>query len=268
MNDVSQTATQTQSEWGRGWPIVFSSLVGIALCLSPLPYWALIVIGSELAAEFGWSRATITAGFLYMTAGVLVGAPLAGQLVDRFGSRRVLLPSIVALSVGTCLFSQMTANPAVFYGIFFFTAFLGAGTLPITWSKAIVNNFDRYRGLALGIALTGTGLYGFLAPTYIQSFIDNFGWRWAYISVGVLPMLLSFPLAFLLFRDRKEEAALKSIIKGADTKKIFLISSLVAVVLFFTMTYAIKNIWSGFCHYLDERSSRGLRFLCLPPRQN
>ena len=241
MNDVSQTATQTQSEWGRGWPIVFSSLVGIALCLSPLPYWALIVIGSELAAEFGWSRATITAGFLYMTAGVLVGAPLAGQLVDRFGSRRVLLPSIVALSVGTCLFSQMTANPAVFYGIFFFTAFLGAGTLPITWSKAIVNNFDRYRGLALGIALTGTGLYGFLAPTYIQSFIDNFGWRWAYISVGVLPMLLSFPLAFFLFRDRKEEAALKSIVKGTDTKKIFLISSLVAVVLFFTMTYAIKT---------------------------
>jgi len=98
-----------------------------------------------------------------MTSGVLIGAPVAGQLVDRYGARRVLLPSIVALGLGTIGFSMMTADPRVFYLIFFVTAVLGSATLPITWTKAIVNNFDRHRGLALGIALTGTGLYGFVA---------------------------------------------------------------------------------------------------------
>lgn len=238
MTEITQTGS---GEWARGWPIVLASLIGIALCLSPLPYWALIVIGSELGKEFGWSRQIITAGFLYMTAGVLVGAPIAGQLVDKFGARKVLLPSIVALSVGTCAFSLMSANPIIFYTIFFFTAFFGAATLPITWSKAIVNNFDQHRGLALGIALTGTGLYGFLAPTYIQTFIENVGWRGAYIAVGVLPLIFSLPLAFFLFRDHKEETALAATETKGGQIKTYGKGLLLAVPLFAAMTWIITT---------------------------
>jgi MFS family permease len=197
-------------EWAKGWPIVLASLVGIMLCLSPVPYWALIIIGSELEAEFGWSRVMVSAGFLFMTAGVLIGAPVAGQLVDRYGARKVLLPSIIALGLGVMAFSQMTANPVVFYTIFFITAFLGSATLPITWSKAIVNNFDVNRGLALGIALTGTGIFGFFASPTIQALINAFGWRMAYICVGALPLLVSLPLAIWLFKDEKEDRQLAS----------------------------------------------------------
>jgi len=213
-------APSAKDEWARGWPIVLASLVGIALCLSPLPYWALIVIGEELAKEFKWTRQVITAGFLFMTAGVLIGAPVAGQLVDRYGARKILLPSILALGLGTATFSQMTANPNIFYLIFFVTAFLGSATLPITWSKAIVNNFDINRGLALGIALTGTGLFGFIATPSIQAMINAFGWRWAYVGVGLLPILISFPLAVFLFRDEKEDRQLASRIDQGDSKSL------------------------------------------------
>lgn len=209
-------AEPKQGEWARGWPIVLASLVGIALCLSPLPYWALIIIGPELAREFGWSREIITAGFLFMTSGVLIGAPVAGQLVDRYGARKVLLPSIVALGLGTMAFSQMTNDPRVFYLIFFVTAVFGSATLPITWTKAIVNNFDRYRGLALGIALTGTGLYGFVASPSIQAMINAFGWRWAYVGVGMLPLILSLPLAIMLFKDEKEDRQLADVDVSAE----------------------------------------------------
>jgi len=239
MNDISQT--DVSNEWRKGWPIILASLVGIALCLSPLPYWALIIIGSELSNEFGWSANTRNAGFLYMTAGVLIGAPVAGQLVDRFGSRRVLLPSIIFLSLGMCAFSMMTENPTTFYTIFFFTAFLGSGTLPITWTKAITNNFDEHRGLALGIALTGTGLFGFLAPTYIQSFIDGYGWRTAYIAVGVLPLIFSLPLAFMLFRDKKEDAAIAKVAKNSEGFRTIIIGVVVAIALFLSTIYTINN---------------------------
>jgi len=238
MTEITQTSN---NEWSKGWPIVLSSLIGIALCLSPLPYWALIIIGSELGKEFGWSREVITAGFLYMTAGVLVGAPVAGQLVDKFGARKVLLPSIVALSIGVSSFSLMTDNPVVFYAIFFLTAFFGSATLPITWSKAIVNNFDHHRGLALGIALTGTGLYGFLAPTYIQTFINSVGWRGAYVAVGVLPVIFSLPLAFFLFRDHKEEKALAAAGNQSGLFKTYGKGFLVALALFAIMTWIITT---------------------------
>ncbi len=234
MSEKSQTPTVQSSEWSKGWPIVLASLIGIMLCLSPLPYWALAVIGAELAKEFGWDRPTISAGFLYMTAGVLVSAPIAGLLVDRIGARKVLLPSIVALGLGTMSFSLMTPDPRVFYFIFFVTAVLGTGTLPITWTKAIVNNFDRHRGLALGIALTGTGIYGFIATPSIQFVIDNFGWRVAYVSVGILPLLFSLPLAYLLFRDEKEETALKSV-DGTGTGRLLLLGLAFAAALFIAM---------------------------------
>jgi len=239
----SEAPQSASAEWAKSWPIVLASLVGIALCLSPLPYWALIVIGSELGKEFGWDRATITAGFLFMTAGVLIGAPVAGQLVDRYGARKVLLPSIVALGVGTACFSLMTANPVVFYTIFFITAFLGSATLPITWSKAIVNNFDKSRGLALGIALTGTGFYGFIATPSIQWAIDNFGWRTAYVSVGMLPLIFSLPLALLIFRDHKEERALAAIDRSqAKPLKSWIWQPvLIAVLLFGSMIAVITT---------------------------
>ena len=227
-------STDAAREWADGWPIVLASLVGIALCLSPLPYWALIVIGPELEAEFGWSRIVWSSGFLYMTAGVLVSAPIVGTLVDRIGARPVLLPSIVALGLGTMAFSQMTADPRVFYAIFFLTAVLGTGTLPITWTKAIVNNFDRYRGLALGIALTGTGLYGFIATPTIQWVIDGYGWRTAYVCVGALPLLFSLPLAFFLFRDTRETEALLAGRSGGIARPLGL-GAAIATALFVAM---------------------------------
>jgi len=253
VNETDANSLSAAQEWSRGWPIVLASLVGIALCLSPLPYWALIVIGEELAKEFGWTRQIITAGFLFMTAGVLIGAPVAGQLVDRYGARKVLLPSILALGAGTAAFSLMTANPNIFYLIFFITAFLGSATLPITWSKAIVNNFDKHRGLALGIALTGTGFYGFVATPSIQAMVNSFGWRWAYVSVGLLPILISFPLAIVLFKDKKEDQQIQS--KAIDPNQKSLISWLwipiaIAVILCALVIYvlgrpggAVQVIW-------------------------
>ena len=201
---ATQADDKPVNEWGQGWPIVLSSLVGIALCLSPLPFYTLIVLAPELAKEFHWTRAQVTGGFMFMTLGVLIGAPIVGLLSDRLGTRRVLLPSIVFLGLLMASFSVMNGSIWMFYGIFLLMSILGAGTLPITWSKAIVNNFDGSRGLALGVALTGTGLFGFFAPPYTQWLIDAYGWRVAYIGIGLLPIALSFPLAYILYHDPKD----------------------------------------------------------------
>lgn len=246
MSDISQepsNAVSGRGEWENGWPIVLASLIGIMLCLSPLPYWALVVISPELGKDFGWNRPTISAGYLYMTAGVLVSAPIAGLLVDKIGARKVLLPSIVALGLGTMCFALMTPDPRVFYFIFFVTAVLGTGTLPITWTKAIVNNFDKYRGLALGIALTGTGFYGFVATPSIQFMIDNFGWRVAYVSVGALPLIFSLPIAYILFRDQKE----KRVVVGHQKKEVsrlLVMGGFIATALFVSMQ--VVTAMSGF----------------------
>ena len=196
----AEMSSKALTEWIKNWPIVLASFIGIGLCLSPLPYYAVIILGPEFGKEFGWDRVTIQTGLLFMTAGVLMGAPIAGSLTDQFGTRRVLLPAIIALGILTASFGFMNANPIVYYAIFYLTAILGAGTLPLTWSKAIVNNFDKTRGLALGIALTGTGVYGFLAPPFIQDIAHTINWRAAYCPSKWTSATCSLPAVTLFTR--------------------------------------------------------------------
>ena len=240
MTNVTATADSASGEWARGWPIVLASFVGIALCLSPLPYYATITIAPELERVFGWDRITTTSAFIFMTAGVLVGAPIAGSLTDRFGARAVLLPAIVMLGLGVAALGLTTANPFVFYTIFYLAAVVGSGTLPLTWSKAIVNNFDRQRGLALGLALTGTGVYGFLAPPFIRAVIDSADWRTAYFVVGALPILLSLPLAWFFFRDRKEDAAIAA--RGDAAKTNWIIPLVMVVAIYAVIVGALQAV--------------------------
>ena len=48
-------------EFRRGWPIVLASGVGIALGLSPIPFYEIGLFAPELAKQFGWGIGTIMA---------------------------------------------------------------------------------------------------------------------------------------------------------------------------------------------------------------
>jgi MFS family permease len=86
-------------------------------------------------------------------------------------------------------------------------ALLGAGTTPVTWTRAIATSFDRQRGLALGLTLTGTGVCAMLAPAYAVWLGQEFGWRGAYVGIGLLPLLFAGPIVWLWFRPRSYVAS-------------------------------------------------------------
>ena len=79
----------------EGWRVVFASLVGIGLGMSPVPFYTIGMLAPELAKQFHWQFAQIMGGITMMTATVLIAAPVAGLLADRFGVRSVVLISIV-----------------------------------------------------------------------------------------------------------------------------------------------------------------------------
>lgn len=205
---MTEIALSGKEEWSKGWKIVLSSMFGIGLGLSPLPFYTLAVLSKPIMAEFGWNLGEVLFTFTFLTAGVLVGGPVAGYLTDKYGARRVALISLVFLSIGMFSLSLLSGSLTQFYMIFFFMAVFGSGTLPITWTRAINNNFNVNRGLALGVALMGTGLFGFVAPSFTQFMIDTSGWRSAYVALAMLPLLVALPMAYVFFRDPLEEEAL------------------------------------------------------------
>jgi predicted MFS family arabinose efflux permease len=188
-------------EFRRGWSVVLSSTVGVALGLSPVPFYTIGVFAPELAREFHWKQATIMGGLLVMTLAVILVGPLTGWLADRYGVRRVTLASVALFGLAVTAFSLQDGSLLLYYSTWGLAAVLGSGTLPVTWTRAINLWFDERKGLALGLTLTGTGVAGFLLKPYTAAAITQFGWRGAYVALGILPLVISLPLALLCFRE-------------------------------------------------------------------
>ncbi|MGI9234968.1 MAG: MFS transporter, partial [Woeseiaceae bacterium] len=192
------------AEFRFGWPVVVSSAIGIGLGMSPLPFYTIGVFARPLAAEFGWGIDQIMLAMAVFTFGAVFTSPIVGQLTDRYGPRRVAMTSIVLFSFTMMSFSLLNGSTFMYLAIWCLLAVFGAGTLPITWTRAVNSWFFKKRGLALGLSLIGTGLFGLLAKQYAFYMIQLVGWRWAYVAVGALPLLIAWPVAFVLFRDASD----------------------------------------------------------------
>ncbi len=188
-------------EFKRGWPIVLASLLGICLGLAPMPFYTIGIFAPHLAAEFGWSIGEIMGGITITTVMAIWSVPLAGVLAERLGVRRVALASQVLFAFAFMAMALSNGSLLLYYFTWCLIAVLGAGTLPITWTKAVNQWFDVRKGLALGVSLMGTGVFGIFCKPLVTWMIEGFGWRAAYVGLGLLPLLIAFPVAFVLFRD-------------------------------------------------------------------
>ena len=160
-----------------------------------------------LGAEFGWSRGDVYSSLAIYTFSALLMAPIIGQLTERFGARRVALISIVTFSLSMMALGLNDGSKVRYFFLWFMLAVAGAGTLPISFTRPINNWFDKSRGLALGIALIATGIFGALAKSYAQYMVGWIGWRGAYVALGLLPLVIAFPVALLNLRDINDTPA-------------------------------------------------------------
>jgi MFS family permease len=194
------------AEFKTGWPVVLSSMLGIGLALSPLPFYTTGVMAPHLMKAFGWSIGQIMAGITVTTAVVLFAGPAAGFLAVRYGARPIALTSLVLFALSFMAFAFSNGSLPLYYATWAFAALVGAGTLPMTWTVAVNQRFERRKGLALGISLMGTGLFGFFSKPLLAWMIGDFGWRGAYVGLGLLPLLIAFPAALFLFFEKPVEA--------------------------------------------------------------
>ena len=167
------------------------SVVGLALYGLPLYY-------DSMVREFGWSRTMVTSGnaLSKLVVGPVFGF-LAGWIVDRFGPRRLMLAGIV-MAGGALVGLGATSAVAAFYLFYFFNAlgYVCGGPLP---NQVLVSRwFRESRGKAMGIAYLGIGVGGAIVPLLSAWLTGRFGWRLSLQLVGVLIVLIAFPLAFFV----------------------------------------------------------------------
>lgn len=187
--------------------MVAVAILGQSFSLSTVLIYTFGVFAKPLAAEFKASRGSIALGISMIDLMATFAAPGAGRLVDRYGTRSVIVSALLALTA--CLAGISYAQPPLWhlYILFVLAGLVGVATSPVTYSRVIANWFDRKRGLALGLASTGIGFGAFLGPSLAQFLVDRGGWRSAYLGLAALP-LLAAPIVAIFLRGSPAEAGL------------------------------------------------------------
>lgn len=196
---IEATATQ---EWRKSWSMVVLTIVGLTCAPTTLPVYTLGVFVIPFGKEFGWGRGDIQSAILFSTGLAIIGAPLAGFLVRRFGVRRIILPSLLGMALSLILAALNTGHLWQLYATYALMSVLGAGAGGVAWTTLIVARFDLARGLALGVALSGTGLCAALMPQIATIGLVHWGWQGAYLTMAAFVALIVLPIcAALLPRE-------------------------------------------------------------------
>jgi MFS family permease len=205
-------------EFARGWSVLLASTVGVGLGITGLPAFSFGQFVRPLAQTFGWSRGEISGGVTCLMIGTLVMSPFVGHAVDKFGIRAVALFSQIGLALGFIGVSLVGPSVTAYYGAWLALSFLGAGTSPIVWTRAVAGRFERSRGLALGIMLCGTGVIAILAPTIVNQIVTSFGWRAAYHVLAGSLIFIGLPMTYAFLRSAPKGARPEAIQTGLTLK--------------------------------------------------
>jgi len=171
---------KSENEFAKHWLLVLVCALGIGIGVSSLPFYTQGVFFDSWIKEFGWSRTQASLGVLATTLTLAFISPFVGAAVDKYGLVKPISAALFGLVITFSLFALFMSSIASFVILSALMAVLAGASSPLAYTRAVNAVFDKQRGLALGLALSGTGLAAILAPRIISGVIDAYGWRMAY----------------------------------------------------------------------------------------
>ena len=184
------------------------------MTLGGVGMYALSVVLPAVQADFAVDRAAASLPYTLTMIGFGIGGILMGRLADRFGVMLPLLLGAVGLGLGF-----VVAGMASSLWLFMLAQGLLLGLLgtSATFAPLVADTslwFNRKRGIALAICMSGNYIAGAAWPPVIQHFTQSAGWRATYIGIGIFCLLTMLPLALLYRRAPPTLAA--SAVSAAD----------------------------------------------------
>ncbi|SMQ77686.1 Sugar phosphate permease [Bacillus sp. OV166] len=181
-----------------GWWIVVATFLIMTLIYAPIANLVSLFI-LPVTKELGFGPSQFMLYFTIMALAAMAVGPIAGRLMRKMDVRVYLTLFILIASVAFVGFSFSTK----LIHFYLFAILMGAGMAGgamIPASVLITNWFNKKRGLCLGIALSGSGFGGVILSPLVNWLITAYGWRSAYLVLGILIAAVLVPLAVFVIR--------------------------------------------------------------------
>jgi MFS family permease len=170
----------------------FGAVVNIAVFLTPL------------GMEFGWSRADLSLAYSIASIGTGLGGIAMGHFADRVPIRRVVLCGALVPGIAFLLLSRLNSTLEL-YLYHALLGLVGIGAIMAPLNSLAGLWLARNPGLAIGVVSAGGALGQGLMPFLARHLVLAQDWRQAYVTLGVLYLVVMVPLA-LLIRDAPHHA--------------------------------------------------------------
>ncbi|XP_056242892.1 monocarboxylate transporter 2-like [Seriola aureovittata] len=168
---------------GWGWMVVFGAHISIGFAYSTSK--ALSIFYKAIQEDLGASYSETAWISSIMLAAMYAGGPVSSILVNRFGSRPIVI--LGGLMCGLSMATASFGNSIIY--IYFFIGVIGGFGLSLNLNASLTiisKYFLIKRPLANGLAMAGSPVFlCFLAPLN-QYLLDKFGWRGSLLILGGL----------------------------------------------------------------------------------
>ena len=174
--------------------LLITFLIGTSLNIG---MWAIVIVLPDIQKEFNFNRGEVSVLFSFTMVGFALGNFILGKLVDKYGIILTLLFSSITVVLGFFIsaFSYSLIMLSFCHIMIGFGTAAGFGPL----MSDISFWFSKRRGIAVSVAASGNYFSGIIWPTIISTvFINSFDWRFLYILFGIIAIILTIPLSFLL----------------------------------------------------------------------
>ena len=198
---MSAFGAERPAKRAGGLLVLAGCTIGISVGVSTVIAGSFTVFLKPIADDTGWSRSQVALGLSMVIGCLTLMLPWLGRIADRVGPRRVV---IVGAPIAALSIAALGWIPT-YYPLFLVCCALigatGAATHNVIYYALLPRWFDGRLGLAVGVAASGAGIGLFAAPLLAETFISSFGWKGAYVGLGLLIGGVAMPVALFLLRD-------------------------------------------------------------------
>ncbi len=202
MNAATTEPQTALAEWRAHWPLTLAAMIGFSTI--GLQSYGFGAFAGPVEKAFGWTRAETMFGVtVAMFLGIFLNI-LVGLIIDRFGSRRVAIAGLFVLPGAFALLGTANGTAANWWLLWAAIA-IGVVLVQATvWTGPIAARFDKSRGLALAVALSGAPMAAMIQPKLATWLIAQIGWSHGFMALGAIWAAVTLPLTLLYFRDPPE----------------------------------------------------------------
>ncbi len=203
----AQQKAGAAAEWRGYWYLPF--VAGMGYTVTQLYAYALGPIIEPIQQEFGWTRAQVMSGVAIANIPAIILLPLIGMLVDRWGPRRTGLIGVCVVPAAVALVSTASGAVWQWWAIWLLIACCGPWAQGSIWTSATVSRFEKGRGLALAVTLSGGAMAATVMPPLSTLLVEQFGWRQGFLFMTGIWFLIVFLPVMLFFRGAQDGDASK-----------------------------------------------------------